>query len=154
MLYFCFCLLGLQILIIMIDEFYFHRKRSLPLWERLGHPIDTSTVILCVGMTIFFPLTSSSSQIYLVLAVISCVMVTKDEFVHHAHCCQKEQWLHALLFIIHPVSLWVYYQFWLHDMVDSLRFIFVSLCLFSLYQYFYWNIFNSNKKKLKKEENL
>jgi len=26
-----------------VDEFYFHRRRGLPRWERLAHPLDTMT---------------------------------------------------------------------------------------------------------------
>jgi len=47
-----------QTLVIMIDEFYFHVRRGLPKWERLGHPLDTLTVLACFAFVLFFPCTS------------------------------------------------------------------------------------------------
>jgi hypothetical protein len=37
----------LQMLRMIGDEFYFHRRRTLPRWEWLGHPLDTLSVLLC-----------------------------------------------------------------------------------------------------------
>ncbi|HWU42647.1 MAG TPA: hypothetical protein VN132_04380, partial [Bdellovibrio sp.] len=38
----------LQGSIMLIDEFFFHHKRGLPRWERIGHPLDTITVLTCL----------------------------------------------------------------------------------------------------------
>lgn len=88
-----------------VDEFYFHRRRGLGLWERVGHPLDTVTVIACLSLTIFFPATVGLLKLYAGLAAFSCLFVTKDEFVHAKECAPTEHWLHAVLFILHPLVL-------------------------------------------------
>jgi 2-polyprenyl-6-hydroxyphenyl methylase/3-demethylubiquinone-9 3-methyltransferase len=35
----------------------------------------------------------------------SCLLVTKDEFVHHLGCTGGEHWIHAVLFLLHPAVL-------------------------------------------------
>jgi hypothetical protein len=42
---------------------------------------------------------------YLGLAAGSCALVTKDERVHAQHCGAGEHWLHAALFVLHPLVL-------------------------------------------------
>ena len=64
------------------DEFYFHRKRGLHRWERIGHPLDTITVLLCYLYLLFSPVTQENIYIYGGLAIFSWLFVTKDEFVH------------------------------------------------------------------------
>ena len=81
--------------VINIDEFYFHVKRGLPKWERIGHPLDTLTVLACFAFILIFPYSSLNLKIYIGLALFSCVFVTKDEFVHKECCPASEQWLHA-----------------------------------------------------------
>ena len=76
----------LQILIISFDEFYFHVRRGLPKWERLGHPLDTLTVLACFCFVLFVPYSPFSLKVYIALALFSCIFVTKDEFVHKEHC--------------------------------------------------------------------
>ena len=61
--------LGLQALAMVFDEFYFHRKRGLPKWERLGHPIDTFFVLLSLGVPLCFPFERSSLMIFVGLAL-------------------------------------------------------------------------------------
>jgi hypothetical protein len=41
--------------------------------------------------------------IYVALTFASSLLVTKDEPVHARRCQPGEQWLHALLFVLHPV---------------------------------------------------
>lgn len=148
----------LQALAIGIDEIYFHWKRGLPLWERLGHPLDTLSLLACIGMTIFVPFTESAFWIYCFLCVVSCLMVTKDEFVHKHHCSGAENWWHALLFILHPITLasaaliWPISQYasipaWFpawFDYAEDLRlFLFLQgglILAFFLYQLIFWNI--------------
>jgi hypothetical protein len=95
----------LQALCIAFDEGYFHYKRGLPKWERIGHPLDTLTVLLCLGWTVFAPFSSLNLKIYIALGAFSCLFVTKDEFVHKEHCPAAESWLHAVLFTLHPLTL-------------------------------------------------
>ena len=37
----------IQGLFMFVDEFYYHHKRGLPRWERMGHPADTISVLIC-----------------------------------------------------------------------------------------------------------
>src|SRR3990167_10478936 len=94
----------LQAIVIGIDEGWFHLRRGLPRWERIGHPLDTLTVLICMGYVLFVPYSKTAIFPYLLLSIFSCLMVTKDEFVHKEHCPASEHWLHALLFILHPIT--------------------------------------------------
>jgi len=148
----------LQILVIFFDEFYFHIKRDLPRWERIGHPLDTLSVLLCFAYVLLFPFDALHLKIYIGLAVFSCIFVTKDEFVHKECCPASEQWLHALLFLNHPILLvllgilWPLYQ---ADPLPSFLLAFqkdreivklflwtqtLFIGLFALYQALYWNV--------------
>lgn len=149
-----FCL---QAVAIMIDEVYFHWKRGLPKWERIGHPIDTLSLLVCMFFVVFVPFSASALNVYCVLAVISCLMVTKDEFVHKHHCPASENWLHALLFLLHPITLtmagliWpisqgvevpVWLSAWLDAPAALLFFLYMQtavMFLFFLYQVIFWN---------------
>lgn len=90
---------------ILFDEFYFHHRRGLPKWERIGHPVDTLSLILCFLLILYVPYSSAMLKVYMGLAAFSCLMVTKDEFIHKHYSPAEENWLHALLFILHPITL-------------------------------------------------
>ena len=96
---------AIQAIAMVFDEGYFHLRRGLPRWERIGHPLDTLSVIGCMGWILYVPFSSGSLAIYCALAVFSCILVTKDEFVHKKHCLASENWLHAVLFTLHPIAL-------------------------------------------------
>src|SRR5262249_37133344 len=91
--------IGLQAAAQGCDEFYFHRRRDLPRWERIGHPLDTLTIVLCLAWL----LAGGSLTGYIALAIGSTLFVTKDEGVHTKHCGAGEHWLHAMLFALHPI---------------------------------------------------
>jgi hypothetical protein len=96
-------------------------------------------------------------KLYVVFSLISCLLVTKDEFVHQKHCEGSEHWLHALLFLNHPILLaslgilWPLFTecslpaFWTRLMPHKELFhlfivgqaLFVTL--FFLYQLLFWN---------------
>lgn len=97
----------------IIDEFYFHHKRGLGLWERIGHPADTLTVLIPYSVVIYFPPTQKNVIIYTLLAIFSCIFVTKDEFIHSKLCSLGEMWLHAFLFLLHPILFILVGFYWL-----------------------------------------
>lgn len=157
----------LQAAAIFIDEAVFHVRRGLPQWERIGHPLDTLTVLLCIAFAIWIPFSGKALLFYTALAVFSTLFVTKDEFIHKTHCPASEQWLHALLFTLHPITLtiagfiwpvaqgypvaaWVTH--WL-DNPSALRFFLYgqlgTMSLFLAYQIFCWNILWKDKPVLK-----
>jgi len=148
----------LQASALFFDEFFFHMKRGLPRWERIGHPLDTLTVLAVNAVTLLAQFSSQSLLIFLSLAMFSCMFVTKDEWVHQRECEAAEHWLHAVLFVCHPMTFASSVFFWLlRDSplllgVDGeyfslasniLRGQFTLLLIFLSYQIIYWNVFRS-----------
>ncbi|HEX4950489.1 MAG TPA: hypothetical protein VFZ34_27735 [Blastocatellia bacterium] len=136
-----------------VDELYYHHRRRLPRWERIGHPLDTATVVLCYAWILWVAPTSTTVSIYLGLSLFSCFFVTKDEWVHHQCCAAGEHWLHAVQFILHPLTLLGAGLLWpaLHQQTLSFlsyegfeRTFFLGnfwlTLLFGGYQFVYWNI--------------
>lgn len=157
----------LQAAAIIFDEFYFHVRRGLPKWERIGHPVDTFSVLICFIWVVVMPFTPENLKIYIFLAAFSCLMVTKDEFVHKHHCKASENWLHALLFILHPICLtcagliWPIIQKapapkWLILLLDRPAILeqFITMQagimgLFFFYQVIYWNFLWKKQKVIR-----
>ena len=132
---------ALQAAAMGVDEFYFHRKRRLPRWERLGHPLDTLSVLACYGVTLVSAPTPGALTTYVALAIFSCLFVTKDEFVHAKHCEPREHWLHSLLFMLHPIVLASAAWLWVQTGFRALLITQTALTLaFGSYQLLYWNL--------------
>jgi hypothetical protein len=142
-----------QAVVIALDEYVYHIKRGLPKWERVGHPIDTLSVVGCFAFILFAPYEASMIKYYVILAVFSCILITKDEFVHKHHCPAAEHWLHSILFVNHSILLAAMGLMWpkLHGRdifhwlpaPELLRpFLWMQATfatLFFLYQVIYWN---------------
>ena len=127
-------------LLMGIDE-WIHHKRGLKKWERLGHPLDTLTVLVCVLFVFNAPFSETNEIIYGCLALFSTLFVTKDEWVHAKECHAFEQWLHALLFILHPVLLFLIYRFWSQESFpDWFKPMPYGIAAFGLYQLIFWNV--------------
>jgi len=128
------------------DEAHYHRKRGLPLWERLGHPLDSATLLACLLWARLVPWSSGALAAYAGLAAFSCLFVTKDELVHARACGPGEHWLHALLFLLHPVVLAAAALLWreaahgagLAALVLSCEA--AAVAVFMVYQLVYWNV--------------
>ena len=145
---------ALQMLCMVFDEFYFHWRRSLPRWERLGHPLDTLTVLSCWLFILFVRPSAVTIPIYIALAIFSCLFVTKDEWVHTQVCQPTENWLHAMLFVLHPLMLLSGGLLWAGLHLDTAAFTLIHYegfertflimntaltLLFGMYQFIYWN---------------
>src|SRR4051812_22485242 len=92
---------ALQGLAMAVDEIWFHRRRGLPRWERVGHPLDTVTLVACVTwLVVTRPGDPTALPIYIGLGIFSLLFVTKDEPVHARLCSAGEHWLHAVLFLL------------------------------------------------------
>jgi hypothetical protein len=157
----------LQAIVMVFDEGYFHIRRGLPKWERIGHPIDTLSVLICMGFVLFVPFNTKTLTIYCLLASLSSLLVTKDEFVHKHHCPASEHWLHALLFTLHPITLisagfiWPVTQYvqvdaWILNILNRPEYLhiflkgqFVTMSLFLVYQIVFWNFIWKDKPVLK-----
>lgn len=126
----------------VFDEFYFHRKRGLETWERVGHPIDTLSVLACF---VFLSLQTPSTQninIYIALCVFSCLLITKDEFVHTEKCEAKENWLHSILFLLHPITFISAGFLWVLNLSPMFLTIQpIVILIFLIYQIVYWSFF-------------
>ncbi|MCX6988020.1 MAG: hypothetical protein NTZ52_00695 [Chlamydiae bacterium] len=162
-----FCLLipfAIQGLMIIFDEWVYHLKRELPRWERIGHPIDTASFIVCLCFVQLVKFSPSALLWYILLAVISCLLITKDEFIHKHHCEASEHWVHAILFINHPLLLISIGLLWhavsstpspwfLSEAANNKGLITVFVqgqtlftILFMLYQILYWNFIWKQKE--------
>lgn len=158
---------ALQALAIFFDEGYFHVRRGLPKWERIGHPLDTLTVLVCMGYVLWVPFSTKTLVLYVALAVFSSIFVTKDEFVHKDHCPASENWLHAILFTLHPITLtsagfiWPVVQNvdvapWIARLLDHKEMLrlflkgqFFAMAAFMTYQIVFWNLIWKDKPVLK-----
>lgn len=136
----------LQGTLMAIDEFYFHEKRGLPKWEKIGHPLDTLTTLIPLSFPLLSDFNPFNGRLYIFFALFSCLFITKDEFIHRDHCQKNELWLHSLLFVLHPVVFFSTYLLWSRNegtfflaLQPSLIFIFL------LYQIFRWSIYGKNK---------
>jgi len=124
----------------LIDELYFHRRRGLPRWERVGHPLDTLSVLGCYVFALAIAPSPAALGGFVALAVFSCLLVTKDEWVHAQHCQPAEQWLHSVLFVLHPIVLGIAALLWQRQ-DRTLLWLSATLTLgFGLHQALYWNV--------------
>jgi hypothetical protein len=129
-----------QGLAMVVDEFVFHRRRGLGRWESWGHPIDTLSVAAGFAVTCLLPVTPTLRTAFILLALFSCLLVTKDEWVHSRECTPGEQWLHACLFLLHPACWYAAFSLWVHDQAMPLRYGNLGLIsAFALYQILAWN---------------
>ena len=131
---------GLQGAAMMFDELHFHRRRGLPRWERIGHPLDTLTVLACFGVTLAIPFGTGALGVYAALAIFSCLFITKDEIVHATRCAPGEQWLHAVLFVLHPIVLAAAALLWYRGAHAVLVGQTAVTFAFGVYQVVFWNV--------------
>jgi hypothetical protein len=139
-----------QMVAMVADEGWFHRKRGLPRWERNGHPLDTLTVAMAYAWLAWArPGDRHALTVYLVLALFSCVFVTKDEFVHSRLCGPGESWLHAILFVLHPLVFAAFGVLWWTGGPSWIVRAQLALTLaFGGYQVLYWSVLWNPKPKL------
>jgi hypothetical protein len=129
-----------QSALILVDEFYFHWKRNLPKWERVGHPVDTATLLAPLSIAAFGGFSELTMKFYILLAILSCLCVTKDEWVHRELAPSSEQWLHALLFVLHPVVLISAYFVWQTNPF-LIQLVIIPMAFFLIYQILFWNYY-------------
>jgi hypothetical protein len=123
--------------VMIFDEFYFHEKRGLPAWEKWGHPLDSLTVLICFAYLLW---SGGNLTTYIMLTIGSCLFITKDEFVHAGRCSRLEHWLHALLFILHPLSFLAAYLLMERGDLLIIKVQTAVIFCFMIYQIFRWSI--------------
>jgi hypothetical protein len=125
----------LQGIVLLVDEFVFHYRRELPRWERWGHPVDTFFFLLPLVYLKF----QGADGGYWALAILSCLIITKDEWVHARLANGGEQWLHALLFVLHPAVLVT--AAWSHaEATVGYSLLIVGVAALMIYQIVFWNL--------------
>jgi hypothetical protein len=130
----------LQGLLMSLDE-RLHKKRGLGTWERLGHPLDTLTVFVPLSLVAMNEYSESKLTMFIILAGFSCLFITKDEFVHSKECSAFENWLHALLFVLHPFIFFCTAWLWrYHPADDFINYQPLIVGLFMTYQLARWSI--------------
>lgn len=102
----------LQGALIATDEIYCHRRRGLSQLEKLSHVVDSSLLLITFVFALYVNPTANSEIQFFVLSAISTVAITKDEWIHARESDGLEQWLHAWLFIVHPLVLVSLWQVW------------------------------------------
>ncbi len=133
--------MALQGALMALDEGYCHRRRGLPRWERLGHPIDTLVTASCYAWIAFVsPDRPHALAVYVGLSVVSCLVITKDEPVHSKLCGPFESWLHSVLFVLHPTVLLSLALMWLAGGPQwSFQVLLAATLGFAAYQVLYWS---------------
>lgn len=130
-----------QGLFMLTDEFHFHQRRGLPLWERIGHPLDTLSTLIALCVPAYLNYSVFNLEVYIALSLFSCIFITKDEFIHKNLCCKTEHWLHSILFILHPLTFVAAYYLWKSDSTSMfLKLQTIAIFGFMLYQIFYWSL--------------
>ncbi|WP_141733388.1 hypothetical protein [Oligoflexus tunisiensis] len=141
-----FSLVLMQGMIMVMDEFVFHRRRGLPPFERWGHVADTSLFLLALLVPAFLTPTPTWLAVYGGLAFASCVFITKDEWIHASACSGAEQWCHALLFVLHgPILLTTGLIWFLQPHHPTLKMLPPIILVWGLYQHLYWNVYHDRK---------
>jgi hypothetical protein len=137
----CMIAIGLQGIAMVVDEGWFHRARGLPRWERIGHPLDTLTVVLAYLWALVHAPTRGALLGYAALAFVSCLFVTKDEPIHARLCDPGEQWLHAVQFVLHPIVFLGFGLLWLGGTSPVLLWLWLAAtAAFGAYQLVYWSL--------------
>lgn len=134
-----------QGMLMFFDEFYFHHKRGLGKWERIGHPIDSFFFLVPFLYSQYF----TNTSIFVALCLFSSLLVTKDEFIHKQECLASEQWLHALLFLIHPVALFALWTAWREGLDEIIKIQAIIILVFMIYQIVTWNYLKGNMNEAK-----
>lgn len=124
------------------DELWYHRRRGLPRWERVGHPVDTLAAALCYGwLAVARPAQPHALAVFCVLVAVSCALVTKDERVHAGRCVAGEHALHAWMFVLHPIVFTAFgIWWWLGGARWPIEIEFGLSLAFMTYQLAYWSI--------------
>jgi 2-polyprenyl-6-hydroxyphenyl methylase / 3-demethylubiquinone-9 3-methyltransferase len=149
----CMIPVALQAAAMIVDEGVFHRRRGLGRWERLGHPLDTLTIALCLGWLLAVPRDAGVAVPgYVALAVFSTLFVTKDEPVHAHACTAGEHWLHAVLFALHPIVLAAFGLLWWTGERAMLAAQLGLVLAFGTYQLVYWNVVRERRDRRRTRE--
>ena len=132
-------LAGLQAALMFVDEGAFHRVRRLGEWESWGHVADSAVFAAALTPAALFAPSVGAFWIFAGLGFFSTVLIAKDEWIHARECGGAEQWLHALLFALHPCVLIAVAAAWARGDAAFFRAgLPLVVAAYSFYQWFYW----------------
>jgi hypothetical protein len=145
-----------QAVLMLFDEFHFHRKRGLEGFERWGHVADTMLFFAALCIPLLLVPTGFTMGLYIFFAVASSLFITKDEWIHASSCSGGEQWCHSLLFTLHGAILFAVGMIWhLDPSAMILRLLPLPVGIWALYQFFYWNVYyEQSAKKARDQQSL
>jgi 2-polyprenyl-6-hydroxyphenyl methylase/3-demethylubiquinone-9 3-methyltransferase len=128
-----------QGLLMLVDEWSFHRVRRLGRWESWGHVADSAVFAAALAPAALLAPTRGAAVLYAAGAAVSAALVTKDEWIHARECEPTEHWVHALLFALHPCVLICVGALWAAGEGALLRAALPLVVLgYSFYQWLYW----------------
>jgi len=128
-----------QALLMLVDERVFHRDRGLGEWESWGHVADSAFFALALAPAALLAPSRVALALYAALALASTVLVTKDEWIHARECDGAENWIHALLFALHPCVLIAAGVLWTRGEAASLRAALpLAVAGWSFFQWSWW----------------
>ena len=133
-------------LLYFMDEHIFHRERGLSPSEIKSGMFDGILFVLTVGLTIFSTYSTGLAYLYITLASLSCLSIIKHEYFYPDYLSKRERITHALLYIIHPLILYAFYNSWKSNLFDeNLMYWMLQLAYFALafksasFYIIYWN---------------
>jgi 2-polyprenyl-6-hydroxyphenyl methylase / 3-demethylubiquinone-9 3-methyltransferase len=125
--------------LMLVDERVFHRARRLGEWESWGHVADSAFFAAALAPAALLAPSRGAGALYGALALASTLLVTKDEWIHARECEGAENWIHALLFSLHPCVLIAIGALWVRGESALVRAALpVLVAGYSLYQWRYW----------------
>jgi len=128
-----------------IDEFKFHRKRGVQKVELINALFDGFLFLSALAIALFADFSYWSEKIYIALAIVSCLSIAKNEFFYKG-LELGERFTHSLLYVLHPVILFAYYDGWKVNYFDKHYYVWLVQLLYVFlgfqaiaYQIIYWN---------------
>ena len=96
-------------------------------------------------MTLFTTYNSKLDWVYLVMSLLSCLSIIKNEFFYES-LTKTERVVHAALYVLHPLILYAFHESWKQDFFKNnmmywmLQLGYFILCLKAItYHVIYWN---------------
>ncbi|MCB0392744.1 MAG: hypothetical protein KDD58_15750 [Bdellovibrionales bacterium] len=139
-------LIILHVIIFHIDEYYFHRKRVLCRKEVLGMFLDGALYLPPLIIASFTSHSPFWKTTFITFSILSCISISKNEWFYNSDLTRPERWVHSLLYILHPILLYSFYQSWVDNyFVQNLNFWMVQIIYLGFgvktltHQLIYWN---------------
>jgi hypothetical protein len=138
------------------DEYILHKRRSLSRNEINSALIDGVLFLVPVGLTLFTSFGPIMKYAYIVLGLMSCISVIKNE-IFYPNLDKVERLVHGGLYVLHPLILYAFFVSWESNFfATNLTYWMLQLCYFILcfkgitYHLIYWNYVHEKSKGLER----